>query len=67
MLWTTLAEGEIYSGWWSQSPRFEEWRDGHRTLIVTRDEYGTPRLVRLISPVASDYLRPEWQPGAALR
>ncbi|WP_062306142.1 YlzJ-like family protein [Alicyclobacillus sendaiensis] len=67
MLWTTLSESEIYSGWWGTEIRFEEWKDGHRTLIVARDETGTPRLVRLISPIASDYLRPEWQPGAPLR
>ncbi|SIS89587.1 YlzJ-like family protein [Alicyclobacillus vulcanalis] len=67
MLWTTLSDQEIYSGWWGDGPHYEEWTDGHRTLIVARDPHGTPTLVRLISPVASDYLRPEWQPGARLR
>ncbi|GMA61500.1 hypothetical protein GCM10025859_19400 [Alicyclobacillus fastidiosus] len=36
---------------------------GHAVLVVNRTPNGEATISRVISPRASDYLRPDWQPG----
>lgn len=37
------------------------------TLIVEITGFGQARIDRLISPRASDYLKPEWMPGQVIQ
>lgn len=44
-------------------PKLMEVRQGGVTLLVEPLEGGQAKLHRLLSPNASDYLKPEWAPG----
>ncbi|GLG00621.1 hypothetical protein Alches_06600 [Alicyclobacillus hesperidum subsp. aegles] len=64
MHWTTLSDAEIFAGW-NEPPQvsYEEAVVGQARLIIARQSNGKAVIERLISPYASDYLRPDWQPG----
>lgn len=68
MHWTTLSDAEIFAMPQATSVdgstgTTEEITVGHAVLVVTRAASGEATISRVISPRASDYLRPEWQPG----
>lgn len=68
MHWTTLSDYEIFADsvaldQMSNHVQQEEITVGDALLIVERDANGHAIIHRLVSPRASDYLRPEWQPG----
>ena len=64
--WTVLNEFDVWMNPEDQSkaPKYKELERDGATLVVQPLENGKGRLERLISPRASDYLKPEWQPGS---
>jgi YlzJ-like protein len=63
--WTILNEVDVFQGMPSNVDYQEMTCEG-RTLIIEPRGDGTATIVRLISPLATDYLRPEWQPGSLI-
>ncbi|EPZ46208.1 YlzJ-like family protein [Alicyclobacillus acidoterrestris] len=68
MHWTTLSDSEIFatptSSQSASDTVTEEVTVGDAILVLTRSaKTGEATVSRVISPRASDYLRPDWQPG----
>lgn len=62
--WTILNENDVFANSLENTiaPSIEIKR-GQAILLVQSRKDGTGSIERLISPLASDYLRPELQPG----
>lgn len=66
MHWTILSDYDVFQEDGTQSStddHFEEISIGAATLVISRQADGSATVTRLISPLPSDYLRQEWQPG----
>lgn len=63
--WTILNAVDVFQGI-EQPIEYQEIVQSGRTLMVQPRGDGTGVLIRLISPLAADYLRTEWQPGAVV-
>jgi len=65
--WSVIPFADVMAGYEiNQKETFEEVTMGHVTMVVIPESHGMGRIQRLISPVASDYLKSEWQPGCLI-
>jgi len=70
ILWSVVPIETIYdteSEGSSASSKYEEVHFGQVTMIVEPTGILQGKIVRLISPEAKDYLKPEWMPGKMIR
>lgn len=67
LLWTVLAESEVFAGYGVTETQPQVIEDHGVMMLVTPLGDGTGRLERLFSPRPADYLRPQWQPGTRVR
>ncbi len=65
VLWTVLPAELVLDGF-EKSPVYEEAEVAGAKVLVERLAPFESRIVRLLSTVPADYLRPELQPGTML-
>lgn len=62
--WSIRPFADVMDGF--EPPVVEEVTFGSATMLISTVN-GASRIERLISPIPSDYLRAEWQPGMPFR
>ncbi|WP_235589067.1 YlzJ-like family protein [Tepidibacillus decaturensis] len=66
IFYSTIPIETVFDGFDQMKLNYKEVQMGHMTMVVEPTSDYQAKIVRLISPVAQDYLNPKYQPGQTL-
>lgn len=67
IVYSTVPIEKIYENFGEMKLNYKEINFGHVTMVVEQVSDSEGRIVRMISPIAQDYLNPEYQPGTKIQ
>ncbi|OEG00460.1 hypothetical protein BHF71_00705 [Vulcanibacillus modesticaldus] len=67
IIYSTVPTEIIFEGYDQMKLNYREIQFGHIKMIVEQLSDSEGRIVRLISPIAQDYLNPQYQPGSLIQ
>lgn len=67
IVYSTVPVEKIFEDYDKMQLNYQEINYGHLTMVVEQVSDSEGRIVRLISPLAQDYLNPEYQPGTKIQ
>ena len=67
IMYSTVPIEVIFENYDKMKLNYREIQFGHINMVVEQLSESEGRIVRLISPIAQDYLLPQYQPGNIIR
>lgn len=67
IMYSTIPIETIFENYDKMKLNYRELQFGHISMIVEQTSESEGKIIRLISPVAQDYLLPQYQPGSIVQ